>query len=228
MKAGRKSELPGQSQRPQGSPGGDIRQSQEVTIHRLGVCHYQPIWEDMRDFTRVRQAADPDQIWLLQHYPVFTQGSSCRALPRPGGGEIPLVHTDRGGQITYHAPGQLIAYLLLDLKRRRQGPKSLVKQIEQVVIDLLDGYRIPASRSSGAPGVYVCGAKIAALGLRIKRGCCFHGLSLNVDMDLQPYQRIDPCGYPQLAVTRLSEHVFPVDIGEVEDDLARRLTAQFG
>ncbi len=202
-----------------------------VTIRHLGLCHYQPIWQRMQNFTRLRCAADGDQIWLLQHHPVFTRGSSCRAQPRsaPGSAEIPLIHTDRGGQITYHGPGQLVAYLLLDLKRRRQGPKSLVAQIEQVVIDLLAGYSVQAARNSGAPGVYVGAAKIAALGLRIKRGCCFHGLSLNVDMNLQPYRRIDPCGYPNLAVTHLRAHTpIPVEIGEVEDDLARQLRAQFG
>ena len=191
----------------------------------------------MLEFTRQRQATDEDQIWLLQHHPVFTQGTNCRTLPRPAPGtgqagehadDIPLVHCDRGGQITYHGPGQLIAYLLLDLKRRRQGPKSLVRRIEQVVIELLADYNLTASRNPGAPGVYVKRAKIAALGLRIKRGCCFHGLSLNVDMDLRPYQRIDPCGYRDLAVTQLSAHASPVDIGEVEARLAGRLAAGFG
>lgn len=207
---------------------------QTVVLHRLGLCHYQPVWRRMREFTRQRQAADQDQIWLLQHHPVFTQGTTCRALPRPApvpdarGGEIPLVHCDRGGQITYHGPGQLIAYLLLDLKRRRQGPKSLVRRIEQVVIDLLADYNLTACRNPGAPGVYVKRAKIAALGLRIKRGCCFHGLSLNVNMDLRPYQRIDPCGYRDLAVTQLSAHASPVDACEVEARLARRLAAGFG
>ena len=194
----------------------------------------------MQEFTRRRQATDEDQIWLLQHHPVFTQGTNCRAFPRRGpdaladehaseqADDIPLVHCDRGGQITYHGPGQLIAYLLLDLKRRRQGPKSLVRRIEQVVIELLADYNLTAARNPGAPGVYVKHAKIAALGLRIKRGCCFHGLSLNVDMDLRPYQRIDPCGYRDLAVTQLSAHVSPVDIGEVEARLAGRLAAGFG
>ncbi len=210
--------------------------NQPPTIHRLGLCHYQPTWQRMQTFTRLRGPDTEDQIWLLQHHPVFTQGTSCRALPRPDSGpgdddsdnEIPLIHTDRGGQITYHAPGQLIAYLLLDLKRRRQGAKSLVRRVEQAVIDLLAGYALPAARNPGAPGVYVDGAKIAALGLRIQRGCCFHGVSLNVDMDLRPYRRIDPCGYRDLPVTQLGEHIAPVDIGAVEEQLARRLLAQFG
>ncbi|MDD9856804.1 MAG: lipoyl(octanoyl) transferase LipB [Gammaproteobacteria bacterium] len=206
-----------------------------VAIRRLGLCHYEPIWRQMQAFTRFRDAATEDQIWLLQHHPVFTRGTGCRALPRPSpapiagtSGDIPVIHTDRGGHITYHGPGQLIAYLLLDIKRRRQGVKSLVNQIEQAVIDLLEACGLPASRRPGAPGVYLRQAKIAALGLRIKRGCCFHGLSLNVDMDLRPYQRIDPCGYPGLALTQMSRHISPVDIGEVEGALARRLLEQFG
>ena len=219
------------------SPSAENAPRQSVAIHRLGLCHYQPVWRDMQEFTRLRQATDEDQIWLLQHHPVFTQGTNCRAFPRrvpdaragdAQADDIPLVHCDRGGQITYHGPGQLIAYLLLDLKRRRQGPKSLVRRIEQVVIELLADYNLTASRNPGAPGVYVKRAKIAALGLRIKRGCCFHGLSLNVDMDLRPYQRIDPCGYRDLAVTQLSAHASPVDIGEVEARLAGRLAAGFG
>lgn len=204
-----------------------------VAIRRLGLCHYRPVWRQMHAFTRFRDAATEDQIWLLQHHPVFTQGTGCRALPRPApiagiADDIPVIHTDRGGHITYHGPGQLIAYLLLDIKRRRQGVKSLVSRLEQAVIDLLDERGLPASRRPGAPGVYLRQAKIAALGLRIKRGCCFHGLSLNVDMDLRPYQRIDPCGYPGLEMTQMSWHISPVDIGEVEEALARRLLEQFG
>ena len=204
----------------------------DITIHHLGLCHYLPTWRRMQEFTRLRDAADQDQIWLLQHHPVFTQGTGCEALPRPlpegWSDEIPLLHTDRGGQITYHGPGQLIAYLLFDLKRRGVGPKFLVQQIEQTVIDLLADYAVTGARNPGAPGVYVNSAKIAALGLRIKRNCCFHGLSLNVAMDLRPYEAIDPCGYRQLAVTQLRDHAASVDIGEVETQLARRLLAGFG
>ena len=200
-----------------------------ITLHRLGLRRYQPVWRAMREFTGRRGSADPDQIWLLQHHPVFTQGVSCRELPKPAPRDraIPVVHSDRGGQITYHGPGQLIAYLLLDLKRRGQGPKSLVRHIEQVIIDLLADHGVTASRYPGAPGVYVNRAKIAALGLRIKDGCCFHGLSLNIDMDLAPYRRINPCGYRDLPVTQLSAHAESVVIGEVETQLARRLLARF-
>ena len=206
-----------------------------LTLHQLGLCHYQAVWQRMQEFTRSRQPTTEDQIWLLQHHAVFTQGSSCRASPRIMSGEdgeqikqIELVHTDRGGQITYHARGQLIAYLLLDLKRRGQGVKSLVQKIEQTLIELLGDYGITAARRSDAPGVYVRDAKIAALGLRISRGCCFHGLSLNVDMDLSPYQAIDPCGWQDLAITQLRDHVKSVDINEVEARLARHLLIAFG
>lgn len=200
----------------------------KVVLRRLGLCHYSPIWERMQRFTRERDAAVADEIWLLQHHPIFTQGSSCHAQPRLAVQDIPVIHTDRGGQITYHGPGQLIAYLLLDLKRRREGTKSLVAGVEQVLIDLLADYGIPAARSRGAPGVYVQHAKIAALGLRISRGCCFHGLSLNVDMDLGPYDFIDPCGYRGLAVTQMCAHAPGVEIGEVEARLAQGLDARFG
>jgi len=217
-----------------------------VVVRRLGVRDYRPVWRAMRDFTVRRGPGDADQIWLLQHQAVFTQGTGCRALPRGDGGDdggdrggeisaadippIPLIHSDRGGDITYHAPGQLIAYLLLDLKRRGLGVKSLVRRIEQAVIDLLADDGVDAGRRAGAPGVYVRAgnAKIAALGLRIKRGCCYHGLSLNVDMDLRPYRRIDPCGEANLAVTQMRAFLPAVDVVEVENRLLRKLLDQFG
>ena len=238
-----------------------------VVVRRLGLRDYRPVWEAMRDFTVRRMPGDADQIWLLQHAAVFTQGTGCRVLPRGDGdgngvaavlgsgdgddgrdgdgsnarnraheipaADIPVIHSDRGGDITYHAPGQLIAYLLLDLKRRGIGVKSLVCRIEQAVIELLADYGLDAGRRAGAPGVYLRdgdgdnAAKIAALGLRIKRGCCYHGLSLNVDMDLRPYRRIDPCGDADLEVTQMRARLPAVDIGEVEDALLRRLLEQF-
>ncbi len=204
-----------------------------VAVHHLGLRDYHATWMRMRDFTQRRAPGEPDQIWLLQHRPVFTQGASCRAQPRPGknlGADIPLLRADRGGQITYHGPGQLIAYPLLDIRRRRLGPKSLVAALEGVLIHLLADYGIVATRRPGAPGVYVGGKKIAALGLRISRGCSLHGLSLNVDMDLSPYQRIDPCGYPNLAVTQMRAQApaADIDIAAVEANLAQRLGAEFG
>ena len=201
-----------------------------VEFRRLGLRPYAPILRSMRAFTRARRAEDADQIWLLQHHAVFTRGASCRVSPVDdvdGGARIPLVQTDRGGQMTYHAPGQLVAYLLLDLRRREFGVKTLVGEIEQALIDLLAEYGVRAARRRGAPGVYVGGEKIAALGLRISRGCTYHGASLNVDMDLAPYRRIDPCGEPDLPVTQLRAHA-AADIGEVEEHLARQLRSRFG
>jgi lipoyl(octanoyl) transferase len=156
----------------------------------------------MQDFTAARGPDTPDELWLLEHPPVYTQGLAGKPEHLLRATDIPVVKIDRGGQITYHGPGQIIAYLLLDLKRRNIGVKELVRRMEQAVIDLLAGYATRAERRDKAPGVYVGDAKIAALGLRIKNGCSYHGLCLNVDMDLSPYQAINPCGYAGLAVTQ--------------------------
>ncbi len=171
-------------------------------------------------FTRHRHADSDDEIWLLQHWPVYTQGTSSHERPQVGGKAIPVIHTDRGGQITYHAPGQLIVYLLLDIKRLKTGPKSLVNQLEQLIIDFLGRYTISAHRKAGAPGVYVADRKIAALGLKISRGCCYHGLSLNIDMDLAPYQWINPCGYADLQVTQLTHHANNISFEQVSQQFA--------
>ncbi len=172
-------------------------------VRRPGLVPYTPAWERMRDFTLARNANTPDELWLLEHPPVYTVGIAGRPehWPRTDNG-IPVVRTDRGGQITYHGPGQLVAYLLLDLRRRGLTIRPLVRLMEQAVINLLAGYGIAAHGRAQAPGVYVGEAKIAALGLRIKNGCCYHGLALNVDVDLAPFQAINPCGYPGLEVTR--------------------------
>jgi lipoyl(octanoyl) transferase len=179
----------------------------------------------MRDFTAARSADTPDEVWLCQHPPVFTQGLAGRPehLLRDIG--VPVVKIDRGGQITYHGPGQLVAYLLLDLRRRGLTVKGLVNRIEQAVIDLLAGYGIAGERREGAPGVYVGGAKIAALGLKIRNGCSYHGLSLNVAMDLAPFSAINPCGYEGLAVAQLAELCGESDIDRVGDTLVARLEA---
>ena len=179
-----------------------------LEVRRLGQVDYEPTWRDMQRFTAARAArrhATADEIWLCQHPPVFTLGLAGKAehLLRDIG--VPVVNIDRGGQITYHGPGQLVAYLLLDLQRRKLGVRELVTRIEQATIDLLAEYGISGERRSGAPGVYVQGAKIAALGLRIKNACCFHGLSLNVDMDLAPYAAINPCGYAGMPVTQMRD-----------------------
>ena len=160
----------------------------------------------MKEFTAARNAATPDELWQVEHPPVYTLGVAARPehLPRVDNG-IPIVKTDRGGQITYHGPGQIVIYTLLDLRRRNLGVRMLVRRLEQAVIELLQGYRIDANAREDAPGVYVAGAKIAALGLRVRNGCCYHGLSLNVDMDLTPFSTINPCGFPGLEVTQLRD-----------------------
>jgi len=176
-----------------------------LAVRHLGMVDYQPTWRAMQQFTAQRSAATPDEAWLCQHPPVFTLGLAGKPEHLLKDIGVPVVNIDRGGQITYHGPGQLVAYLLLDLRRRNLSVRALVTRIEQALIDLLAGYGIPAQRLPGAPGVYVDGAKIAALGLRIKNGCCFHGLSLNVAMDLSPYAAINPCGYAGMPVTQLRE-----------------------
>ena len=173
----------------------------------------------MLAFTNTRDAEARDELWVLSHPPVYTQGTSCLAQPRPSNSNIPLLKTDRGGQITYHGPGQLVIYLLLDIKRLGVGPKRLVRQIEQAIIKLLGSLQIAAGTRNGAPGVYVDSKKIAALGLRIRQGRTYHGLSLNVNMDLRPFELIDPCGYAGLEVTQLSEQ--GVHLGET--DIANQL-----
>jgi len=175
----------------------------DVHVRRLGRVDYEPTWRAMQEFTATRTAATADELWLLEHPPVYTLGVAGRAahLPRVANG-IPVIKVDRGGQITYHGPGQIVLYTLLDMRRRGLTVRPLVRRMERAVIDLLAAYGIAAEGRAEAPGVYVNGAKIAALGLRIKNGCCYHGLAFNADMDLSPFHAIDPCGYSGLAVTR--------------------------
>jgi lipoyl(octanoyl) transferase len=174
-----------------------------VGVRRLGRVQFEPAWRAMQEFTAQRSADSPDELWLLEHPPVYTLGVAGRAehLPRVANG-IPVVKTDRGGQITYHGPGQIVLYLLLDLRRRGLSVRPLVRIMEQATIGLLAAYGVDAAGCNEAPGVYVNGAKIAALGLRIRNNCCYHGIAFNVDMDLSPFHAIDPCGYPGLAVTQ--------------------------
>jgi len=180
-------------------------------VRRLGRVKYVPIWETMRFFNQARGPATPDEVWLLEHEPVFTLGLAGRAEHVLDPGEIPVVHCDRGGQVTYHGPGQVVAYVMLDLRRRGLGVKELVRRLEQSVIELLRSYGIDGARRPGMPGVYVRDEKIAAIGLRIANGCSYHGVALNVDVDLAPFACIDPCGYPGLVTTRL------VDLGVTDD-----------
>lgn len=176
-----------------------------VTTRYLGIQEYLPTWEAMRTFTDTRSAGQRSELWLLEHYPVFTQGQAGKAEHLLDPGTIPVVQTDRGGQITYHGPGQLVVYLLVNLRECGMGIRQLVTAMENSVIDLLAAFDIPASAQADAPGVYVDGRKVAALGLRVRRGCTYHGLALNVDMDLAPFARINPCGYAGLEVTQLKD-----------------------
>ena len=199
---------------------------QAVILRRLGRVDYAATFAAMQEFTASRGDDAPDEIWLSEHPSVFTQGLSGRPEHLLKDIGIPVVQVDRGGQITYHGPGQVVAYLLLDLRRRNLTVRGLVQRIEQAVIDLLAYRGVAAARLAGAPGVYVDHAKIAALGLRIRHGCSYHGVSLNVDMDLAPYSAINPCGYEGMAVTQLRDLTGECDTVKVGDELAKNLARQ--
>ncbi len=198
-------------------------------LRALGRVDYEPTWRAMRDFTAGRDADTADEIWLLEHPPVFTLGMAAKREHVLADIGIPVLAIDRGGQVTYHGPGQVVGYLLVDLRRRGYGVRELVHRIEQAVIDVLAEHGLAGERLVGAPGVYVASggdgglAKIAALGLRVRHGCAYHGLALNVDLDLAPYRAINPCGYAGMAVTRLKDFVPDVCREAVEAALARRL-----
>ena len=196
----------------------------QMLVRKMGLSDYRETWAAMRRFTDERGADTADELWLTEHEAVFTQGLNGRAEHLLAPGEIPVVQVDRGGQVTYHGPGQLVLYCLLDILRLGLGVKGLVGRIEQSVIELLEGYGIESVTHPGAPGVYVGEAKIAALGLRIRKGCCYHGLSLNVDLDLEPFSRINPCGFRGLAVTRLCDLGVGDSLQTVGDRLAAILT----
>ena len=192
-------------------------------VRKFSVTDYIAAWNAMRNFNKHRSANTLDEIWLLQHPPVYTTGfrfpSAHPTLPNG----IPLIHTDRGGDITYHGPGQLIAYVMMDLRRRSWGVKQLVTALEQVVIDLLSEYDVTAQRRSGAPGVHVLEKKIAALGLRVRNGCSYHGIAVNVDMDLKPFTHISICGYPELEVTQLVDEGRMPGLARTTDTLITQL-----
>ena len=177
----------------------------ELVLRELGLVDYEPTLAAMQQFTDTRTPDTPDELWLLQHPPVFTQGQAGKAEHVLAPGDIPVIQVDRGGQVTYHGPGQWVLYLLVDLRRHHLGVRDLVDLIEHSVQQLLQRYGISAAAQSGAPGVYVAGHKIASLGLRVRRGCSYHGLSLNVDLDLEPFQRINPCGFKDLQVTSMRQ-----------------------
>jgi lipoyl(octanoyl) transferase len=192
-------------------------------FRELGLNAYEPTWHAMQRFTDQRTADTADEVWLVQHPSVFTQGQAGKAEHLLLPGDIPVVQVDRGGQVTYHGPGQLVVYLLLDVRRLGFGVRELVSRIEQSLIALLDSYGVNAAAKPDAPGVYVEGAKIASLGLRIRKGCSFHGLALNLDMDLEPFRRINPCGYAGLAMTQLCDHAGPIEFAEVSARLRAQL-----
>lgn len=187
-----------------------------MIIKKLGLQPYHIVWKKMQDFTANRTSDTPDELWMVQHLPVFTQGQAGKSEHLLAPGDIPVIQTDRGGQATYHGPGQLVIYVLVDLRRKNLGIKALTHRLEQSMIDLLNYYDIPAERQSHAPGVYVQQAKIAFLGLRIRRGCSYHGCSLNVAMDLKPFSRIHPCGYPNLQVVQMRDFAAAVNLSDVE------------
>ena len=199
-----------------------------LKIRRLGRQPYEPVWRAMSAFTDNRTADTVDELWLLEHDPVFTLGQAGRMEHVLAPGDIPVVPVDRGGQVTYHGPGQIVGYPLIDLRRAGVGVRELVHRIEQSIIDTLAHWNIDAERLEGAPGVYVGGAKVAALGLRVRRGCSFHGLALDVNMDLEPFHRINPCGYKGLAVTQMVDLGGPSQLAAVEDVLVEEFCRQFG
>jgi len=192
-------------------------------IHDLGLAEYRTVWQRMQNFTATRQPDTTDEIWFVQHPPVFTQGVGGRSEHILDPGDIPVIATDRGGQVTYHGPGQWVAYVLLDLRRLGLNVRTLVRRLEDSVITLLETRGIQAGTRADAPGVYVNGAKIASLGLRVTRGCSYHGLALNVDMDLTPFTRINPCGYAGQPVTQLSALATDISMAQVRQALEQNL-----
>lgn len=201
----------------------------QVGVRRFPtLMPYEPTWRAMKAFTEARTDTTQDELWLLQHKPVFTQGQAGKPEHVLFPGDIPVVQTDRGGQVTYHGPGQWMVYVLADLSRLSLGPRELVDRIEQAIVSTLAEYNVQAYPKKDAPGVYVDERKIASLGLRIRKGLSFHGLALNVDMDLEPFQRINPCGYSGMEMTQVKALRPDVDIDEVGQKLIQQLTRCMG
>ncbi len=193
-----------------------------------GLRPYEPIWKAMQDYTDQRDEHADDQLWVLQHEPVFTQGQAGKEEHLLAPGDIPVVNVDRGGQVTYHGPGQLVVYLMIDIARMGLGPRELVSRIETAIIDTLAHYGLKGEARSDAPGVYVDGNKLASLGLRIRKGKSFHGLSLNVDMDMEPFSRINPCGYSDLKMIQLADFEISESLEQVAGRIVRAIQQSFG
>lgn len=199
-----------------------------ITVRQLGRMAYVPVWQAMSRYTDGRGPEAPDEFWFVEHEPVFTQGQAGKAEHLLFPGDIPVVQVDRGGQVTYHGPGQQVVYFLLDLRRKSLGVRELVSKIEQSIVDTLQHYGITGAPRADAPGVYVDGAKICSLGLRIRRGCSFHGLAFNIGMDLEPFSRINPCGYAGLAMTELAQLGGPDSLAAVQPVLLAQLMNNLG
>lgn len=200
----------------------------KIIIQPLQQRDYVTTWQAMRDFTDQRTPDTPDEIWLIEHFPVYTQGQAGKPEHILNPGNIPIVKTDRGGQVTYHGPGQLVVYPLLDIRRLNLGVRELVCLLEKVVVNLLAEYGINAVAKRDAPGVYVNDAKICSVGLRIRKGCSYHGIAFNIAMDLKPFLGINPCGYKNLTVTQLSDLGGPADLHRIATELTQHLVTQLG
>ncbi len=198
-----------------------------MIIKSLDLQPYALILKEMQHFTTTREPETIDELWLLEHPPVYTQGQAGKEEHLINQGNIPLIQSDRGGQITYHGPGQLIAYTLFDIKRRNMGIRTLVSKLESIIIDLLNDYYLKANIRCGAPGVYVNDKKIASIGLRVKNGCTYHGIALNVSMDLRPFKGINPCGYAQLEMTQMQDYCPEISFHEVHKNLSDKLFTAF-
>ena len=196
---------------------------QNIKIKQLGLQDYRPVWQAMQDFTQQRNKKSADELWVVEHTPVFTLGRNGKRKHILDAGDIPIIPIDRGGQVTYHGPGQLVIYLLIDLKRRQLGVRQLVTYIENTLINFLASNHICANSDPQAPGVYVDAKKIAALGLRISRGCSTHGLSLNIDMDLSAFKRINPCGYKGMEVTQCKDLGIHKSMSQIAEELTQSL-----
>ncbi len=199
-----------------------------IKVRSLGMQPYLKVWEDMKQFTDSRDERTVDEIWFLEHPPVYTQGQAGKPEHILNAQQIPIVQSDRGGQVTYHGPGQLVVYVLMDLQRRKLGVRTLVCLLEKLLIQMLATMGITAATQEGAPGVYVNHQKIASIGLRVRKGCTYHGIALNINMDLTPFSGINPCGFKALEMTQLQDHVDNITVEQVEAILTPSFLEQFG